>query len=142
MSTEKKNFSFHFDKSFSEIGKQGFIGTMEIHNNDKFYKKCVYKISQCIDFLIEHECIIGRSINSIISYAPNFVKMLGSFNANVDLNFKKKYKTIFDVQTKNPISSKVILYEHINGQSLYDFLKENTTKNTTTSPSFFSNSSE
>ena len=51
---------------------------------------------------------ISETINSIISYAPNFVKMLGSFNANVDLNFKKKYKTIFDVQTKNPISSKVI----------------------------------
>ena len=51
-----------FHSSFPQSGKQGVLGLL---NNKRSKKKFVYKISQCLNFLINHEYYVMEGLNEI-----------------------------------------------------------------------------
>lgn len=106
-------------KKFSKQGKQGIVGILNINNSNK---KCVYKISQNINYLIRHESIIMKSLNNLMLYCPHFCKFYKTIKHKVDLNYMK-LNNPFQVKTKHPIEIETMLMEYINAPKLSRIIK-------------------
>tara|TARA_B110000438_G_scaffold266782_1_gene281101 strand:- start:790 stop:2466 length:1677 start_codon:yes stop_codon:yes gene_type:complete len=97
------------EKKFKKQGKQGVVGIFRINNTKR---KCVYKISQSINYLIKHEALIMKSLFNIKEFCPHFCKLYKTIKPKVDINYKNKANT-FDITSKHPIEVDVLLMEYI-----------------------------
>ena len=107
-----------FIKKFKKQGKQGVAGLLEI--NDEL---CVFKFSQYLNFLAEHEFRIMKNLNSLIEYCPHFCKTFNIVKHSVDGNYRKSNNPL-EVTSKNPIIIDTILMEYIPGDKFYNFIKD------------------
>lgn len=76
-----------FYSSFKNPGKQGLTGIMKLKKDENV--KYVFKISQYINYLIEHEYIVMNGLNEISSFCPHFCKSYNILNTNVNPNVRK-----------------------------------------------------
>lgn len=106
-------------KKFAKQGKQGIVGILDIDNSGK---KCVYKMSQNINYLVRHESIIMQSLNSLKEYCPHFCKFYKTIKHKVDLNYMK-LQNPFQVKTKHPIEIETMLMEYIKSPKLSRLIK-------------------
>ena len=109
-----------FHSSFSGDSKQGVLGLLK---NTETGKKYFYKMSQYLNYLVEHEYSVMEGLNSIREYCPHFCKTVGKFKTEVVENFKKTDNP-FDVEeSSKTIVSDVLLMEVVDGRKLYRYIK-------------------
>ena len=65
-----------FDQTFEKPGKQGLVGLLRPTLTLKSDKplKFVFKISQYINYLVQHEYTVMKGLNEISPYCPHFCK--------------------------------------------------------------------
>ena len=97
------------DTIFKKQGKQGVVGVMTSLENENI--SYVFKVSQWIDYLIHHELIVMRSLNTISDYCHNFCRSIGNIICEIDTG--KKKGDPFDIKTKYPVEKEVLLMENI-----------------------------
>ena len=96
-------------------GKQGLTGLLL---NKKTNVKCVFKMSQHIDYLCEHEETVARRLNEL--KCPVFSKLLHSeaMSVNPDMKAKTPFHACND-----PIKRHVLFFEYIKGYSMSKIIK-------------------
>lgn len=87
-------------------GKHGVVGKCE-----KNGKEVVYKISKYLNFIVEHEYKVMKSLEKINPYCPHFCKVLDIEDVKLDINFRKADDPFRD--SKNKFPSKMITMEEI-----------------------------
>jgi hypothetical protein len=111
--TENKNKIWSdwldFDKNFDKPGKQGLVGLLKLKEDEDF--KYVFKISQYINYLVEHESIVMGGLNDL-SFCPHFCKFIGNINCEVDPESRKTGNP-FNKEAKYSIEKSVLLCEYI-----------------------------
>jgi hypothetical protein len=113
---------FKLKTVFPRTGKQGIIGlaTIEVSKDKKV--KCVFKISQYINFLIDQEYTIMNSLNKLSHFCHNFCKSYGKISVPVDINFRKDNP--FEYISKYPIQNDMMLMEYIeDSRKFYRYIK-------------------
>ncbi len=109
-----------FNQTFSQ-GKQGLVGLLSSKKDPS--KKYVFKISQYINYLVEHEHVIMKGLNDIAFFCPHFCKVYGTLRCNVDPS-KRKEGNPFDIDDKKPIKKEVLIMEHVkNAPKLCSYIK-------------------
>jgi len=95
---------------FPRPGKQGLVGLM-VAKEDKSLVY-VFKISQYINYLVQHELTVMNSLNEIASYCPNFCRSVGAVIGHVDPN-KRKGGNPFECESKYRIEKEILLAEYL-----------------------------
>jgi hypothetical protein len=114
-----------FEQTFDKPGKQGLVGlfkpTKEIDSHKKL--KFVFKISQYINYLVQHEYTVMKGLNDISPYCPHFCKAVGTLLCEVDPS-SRKIGNPFQITTKYPIEKEILLTEYIDkSNKLYNYIK-------------------
>lgn len=109
-----------FDQTFEKPGKQGLVGLMRLKDTNK---KCVFKISQYINNLVNHERVVMEGLNQLSETCPHFARCIGSVPVKVDPNCRKTGNP-FNITTKYPIKKDALLCEYIsNSTKLYNYIR-------------------
>jgi hypothetical protein len=109
-----------FHSSFTQSGKQGVLGLLNNKNNKTKY---VYKISQYLNFLMNHEYSVMEGLNEIRNFCPHFCKTYGKFKTKINTNFREEDNP-FEYDNDDYIESDVLLMEYIDGgRKLYRYIK-------------------
>jgi hypothetical protein len=112
-----------FNESFTKTGKQGLLGVLDV-KTDEGKKQVVYKISQYINYLVDHENSMLQGLNEIREYCPHFCKGFGKITVPVDADFRKA-ENPFQIDSGLKIYGDVLLMEYINpAKKLYRYLKK------------------
>ena len=115
----------NFDQTFCKHGKQGLVGLLnpkKIGKEEKQFK-FVFKISQYINYLVQHEYTVMKGLNELAPYCPHFCKAIGTILCEVDPTVRKTGNP-FQITTKYPIEKEVLLTEYIdNASNLYNYIK-------------------
>ena len=84
-----------FDSLFDKQGKQGIVGKLTVKENKK---KIIFKISQCINFLANHELMIMKGLAELNNYCPHYCKAIGILNCDIEPD--RKAKNPFKIKTQ------------------------------------------
>ena len=115
----------HFDDTFCKHGKQGLVGLFNPKKNKKDFK-FVFKISQYINYLVQHEYTIMKGLNELAPYCPHFCKAFGTILCEVDPKVRKTGNP-FEITSKYPIEKEVLLTEYIdNSSNFYNYINDET----------------
>ena len=105
---------------FNKSGKQGIIGLLKFKENES---EVIYKISQYINYLVQHEHCVMNGLNDISEYCPHFCKSVGIISCDIDPQYRKNDNP-FETKVKYPIEKNVLLMEHIkDGCRFYNYIK-------------------
>ena len=108
-----------FVEIFKNPGKQGLAGVLKIKEIDK---KVVFKISQYINYLPQHEYYVMDGLNKIHDYCPHFCQSFGIIRMPVNPRCKK-YGNPF-IKTDEDIEKDILLLEYIdNASKLYNYIQ-------------------
>jgi hypothetical protein len=113
-----------FDTTFEKPGKQGLVGLLNPKKSKTDIKsKIVFKISQYINYLVQHEYSVMKGLNELAPYCPHFCKVIGTILCEVDSDCRKSGNP-FEIKTKHPIEKEVLLTEYVEDSSkLYNYIK-------------------
>jgi hypothetical protein len=116
-----------FDQTFEKPGKQGLVGLLK--PKEKLLSpiekplKFVFKISQYINYLVQHEYTVMKGLNEISPYCPHFCKAIGTLLCEVDPTARKEGNP-FRITTKHPIEKEILLTEYVeNSSKLSSYIK-------------------
>jgi hypothetical protein len=110
-----------FHSSFPRSGKQGILGLLQDKNKRK--TKYVYKISQYLNFLVDHEHSIMEGLNDLRNFCPHFCKTYGKYKTRISTKYRTEDNP-FDYEDDDYIESDVLLLEFIDsGRKLYRYIK-------------------
>lgn len=114
-----------FDTVFEKPSKQGVVGLFKLKGKEQEDKKYVFKISQYINYLIQHEYVVMKGLNDLGSFCPHFCKCIGNIICKVDPKTQKG-KNPFDTQSKYTIDKETLLSEYIDKScKLYNYIRAN-----------------
>jgi hypothetical protein len=100
----------NFGTVFNKLGKQGLVGILTSKKNpDKQY---VFKISQYINYLIQHESNVMKGLNQIALYCPHFCRTYGTIKSKINPKAEKSANP-FELNTKYSIEKEVLLCEYL-----------------------------
>lgn len=106
------------DHMFKLTGKQGKVGLLQSKEDESV--KYVMKVSQYINYLIQHEYTIFQSINNVALFCPHFCRGIGILKCKVN----PKDSDLFQIESKYPITKEVLLMEYIpNAKKFYNYVK-------------------
>jgi hypothetical protein len=106
---------------FSNGGKQGIVGVMETRENEEV--KCVFKISQYVNHLIEHEYAVMNSLNDLANVCPHFCQTYGMIECKVN-PLAHGTANPFNIDGKHSVKKSVLLMEHLSPSTkFYNYLK-------------------
>ena len=109
-----------FYEIYNKQGKQGLVGLVQIKNTEY---KCVFKISQYLNYLVEHEYTIMNGLMSISMYCPHFCRSIGKLKCLLDPKCKKNGNP-FEINSKYPIEKDILLMENIeNSIKFYNYIR-------------------
>jgi hypothetical protein len=107
-------------KIFPNPGKQGLVGLATSKKGEQTY---VFKISQYINYLVQHELSVMKALNEIGKYCPHFCRAIGAFLCEVDPECRKDGNP-FENEGKYPIEKEVLLMEYIeNSTKFYNYIR-------------------
>lgn len=115
-------------ETFKKPGKQGLVGLFEDKHakddkDDKDKNVYVFKVSQYINYLIQHECVVMNGLSSLLSYCPHFCNFVGMIEATVDPQSRKTGNP-FEPGDKVGIKKEVLLCEYIkDSMKLYNYIR-------------------
>lgn len=106
---------------FKNPGKQGLVGLMKSKKSNHLF---VFKISQYLNYLAQHELTIMHSLNDLDSYCPYFCKSVGGILCNVDPE-RRKSGNPFESGTNVPkVEKEVMLMEYIpKSTKFYNYIR-------------------
>lgn len=111
-----------FDTMFEKPGKQGLVGLFK-PIKDKQQFKIVFKMSQYINYLIQHEYTVMKGLNELSPYCPHFCKAIGTILCEVDSQTKKTGNP-FQITSKHPIEKEILLTEYVdNSCKFYNYIR-------------------
>lgn len=105
---------------FPRQGKQGLAGLFRLKNQESGIDSndnngeilIVFKVSQYLNYLAQHEYIVMRGLNDISEYCPHFCRAIGMVSTLVDPACRKEGNP-FEIQTKYPICKDIMLCEYV-----------------------------
>jgi hypothetical protein len=119
---EKMPEFLEYHSSFPRTGKQGELGLLSKKDDNK-KTRYVYKISQYLNFLINHEHSVLEGLNEIRNYCPHFCKTYGKFKTRINTNYRTEDNP-FEYEDDNYIESDVLVMEYVDdGRKLYRYIK-------------------
>lgn len=102
---------------FKKSGKQGILGLLNPKNQSEI--EYVFKFSQSINYLIQHEISIMNSLQDISQYCPNFCRSIGMIYCEIDPTNTNP----FSKDSKYLIEKEVLLMEHLdNSYKYYNYI--------------------
>ena len=108
------------DKIFPRPGKQGLVGLMT--STDAKQKTYVFKVSQYINYLVEHESTVMKSLNELSTFCPHFCRVVGNITCDIDPT-KRKEGNPFIQESKYMIEKDVMLMEYLNNSyKFYNYI--------------------
>lgn len=124
---EKWDKWLEVDRVFPRQGKQGIVGVLKSKLDPDM--KFVFKLSQTVNFLGQHEMAIMEGLSDIGEYCPHFCRLLGGIICEVNPSTSTK-KNPFEITSKYPIEKEVILCELLkNNVKLYNYIKSDRCEN-------------
>ena len=121
----KKRYSIDkwlkYEKSFKS-GKQGYVGIMKSDKGNEY----VIKISQGINYLVNHEYTVMKGLNEIKDFCPYFCKLYGNIKYDMPVEAKKKIPDIFSNKEKGrTIKDDILFIENIKDSKKFcSFIKD------------------
>lgn len=110
-----------FETTFDKPGKQGLVGIL--HSKEDKENKFVFKLSQYINYLTEHEYTVMNGLVELSPYCPHFCKPIGVISCEVDARVRKNGNP-FTVENKHPIEKEVLLTEFIDKScKFYNYIR-------------------
>lgn len=107
-------------KIFERPGKQGLVGLMCGKEDESIIY--VFKISQSINYLVQHELSIMTSLNELADFCPHFCRSIGGITCQVDPE-KRKEGNPFESDCKYKIEKEVLLTEYLdNSYKFYNYI--------------------
>lgn len=107
-------------KIFPHPGKQGLVGLMSAKDDDSIVY--VFKISQSINYLVQHELAVMTSLNEIADFCPHFCRSIGGITCQVDPE-KRKEGNPFECDSTYRIEKEVLLTEYLdNSYKFYNYI--------------------
>jgi hypothetical protein len=127
-----KDKNFHkwleFNETFTKPGKQGLVGLLKSNSSNSSNLTFVFKISQYINYLVQHEYTVMNGLNDISPYCLHFCKSIGTVLCEVDPKCRKSGNP-FEITSKHPIEKEVLLTEYVeNSTKLYNYIKSSKIK--------------
>lgn len=119
-----------YDFTFKNCGKQGIVGVLVNSKKGKSKKngdlKYCFKISQSLNFLIRHEYMVMKHLNTLSNYCPHFCQPVGIINCKLNLKVSKDDTNPFSISedTKYPVEHEVLLSEYIEDScKFYNYIR-------------------
>lgn len=110
--------------TFGTDSVQGTAGIVQLKNNNK--SKSVFKVSNCIDFSIEHESIVLDQLNKISKFCPHFMYKFAEIDLPISSNYftesGKKGHGILQ-ETKVLATTPILFTEFISKYTFYHAIK-------------------
>lgn len=125
-------------KIFDRAGKQGLVGIVvstspnsssdsSSKNNNYTY---IFKISQYIDYLCQHEWAVMSALNGIADFCPHFCHAYGMMQCRVDPT-KRKEGNPFEMKSSHCIQKEVLFMEYLeNSRKFYSYITSRRTSKT------------
>ena len=102
-------------------GKQGLVGYLIDKKNKQ---KCVYKISQYLDFVIDQEYNVMKDLNTLRDFCPHFVKTYGKFRLPITSNYRKSKNPFKPNPDYKNILSEVVIMQNLEGcKKFFKYIK-------------------
>lgn len=115
-----------YKKTFPRPGKQGIVGILKTKDTNT---ELVYKISQYINYLVQHEYTVMNGLNDLSIYCPHFCKSIGVTVCNIDSRYKNGIENPFIINTKYPIEKEILLMENIaHSCKFYNYIRSSKVK--------------
>lgn len=70
-------YIFQLDKQFPRNSSQGIVGLIRLKKDNQLSKPCLFKVSQTIDYSINHEFYVSEGLKTLASYCFNFCRPIG-----------------------------------------------------------------
>ena len=110
-----------FSTTFPKPGKQGLVGLLKCKNKS-IPEKYIYKISQYINYLVQHESTIMEGLNNLIPYCPHFCKGIGTFECDINPKCRREGNPFCIDGMK--VQKEVMLCEYIdNSTKFYNYIR-------------------
>ena len=110
-----------FDQVFNKPGKQGLVGLLSDKTTPK--NKYIFKVSQYINYLIQHEFVVMTGLNDLAPYCIHFCKSIGTIICKVDPKSRKEGNP-FNSDSKYLIEKEVLLCEYIDKScKFYNYIR-------------------
>lgn len=108
-------------ESTLKIGTQGIVGILRVRQKSNL--RCIFKMSQHINYLISHENDVMNALNGLREICPNFCRSFGTIKAKINPSASKN-ENPFDIsECKCPVEKEILLMEYIeNNWPLMDFI--------------------
>jgi tRNA A-37 threonylcarbamoyl transferase component Bud32 len=107
---------------FPRSGKQGLVGILESKKTPQ-EARYVFKVSQYINYLVQHELTVMRALNDLGPFCPHFCKGIGGVLADVDPKVRKEGNP-FQITTKYPVEKEVLLMQYLDKTTkLYNYIR-------------------
>ena len=119
---KEKNWDIWLDfiEVFKKPGKQGKVGLFNVKENKD---KIVFKFSQYINYLVQHEYSVMKSLNDLYDFCPHFCRTFGYINCDINPN-SKKIENPFLIDSKYPINKEILLCEYIEDScKFYNYIR-------------------
>ena len=110
-----------FNQTFEKPGKQGVVGLFSHLEKDSHY---VFKMSQYINYLIQHETTVMKGLNELSPYCPHFCRFFGSLLCATNPRSGKKDNPFLSEKASYPINKEVLLCEFIDKScKFYNYIR-------------------
>ena len=113
-----------FVETFKNPGKQGLVGLLKIKGTDHLI---VFKVSQYINYLAQHEGVVMGSLDKIRDFCPHFCGGLGVIKCSINPK-NRKYGNPFE-KTPDNVEKDVLLSEYLDNKAtkLYSHIRSDNT---------------
>ena len=119
----KWNDWLSFNTMFKKLGKQGFVGTMSL-KDDSNKGSFVFKFSQYINYLVNHEYVVMKGLNELSNYCVHFCRTFGIIKCDVIPDVRKTDNPFEIEETFKSIEKDVLLCENINKScKFYNYIR-------------------
>jgi len=104
---------------FPRSGKQGLLGTFEMKDGNS---SCIFKMSQYINYLIQHEISIMMGLNRLSGFCPHFCKGIGAIIADVNPKIRKEGNP-FHIKEES-VEKEILLMENLHKTTkFYNYIR-------------------
>lgn len=109
-----------FNEVLPQKGKQGIVGKLNVKNKSL---TCIFKISQHINYLVEHEHCILHGLKEL-SFCPHFCKLIGMLPCITIQSFSKQPNPFLILPNSRQIQNNFLLMEYIeDSYKLYNYIR-------------------
>jgi hypothetical protein len=110
------------DESFRKAGKQGVVGLLK-PTLVNMVGKYIFKVSQNLDYLMEHEGSVMEGLNKISHYCPHFIRYIGNVKRPLNGNCGKDEDPL-RITSAHTVNREVLIAEYIpNSRKFFRYIE-------------------